>query len=188
MSSSHPTSGQADRPTAEQLKALRSLALSRGQSFAYPATRGAASREIGRLLRATAVSADDHGFEARRLQDVGIRNATAVRMNEVVGYGRSARGRGTTTGACHDCGVRAARARSLRGSRRVSGVPWWGRGSRGASRISDVPLGDRGRVSLVERAIESVAAMDGLVAAYVADSVDRGEPAILVPREPRDAP
>jgi hypothetical protein len=52
--------------------------------------------------------------------------------------------------------------------------------------ISDVPLADTGRVFLVERAIESVAAMDGLVSAYVAESLERGEPAILVPRELRD--
>ena len=36
---------------------------------------------------------------------------------------------------------------------------------------------------LVERAIESQAAMRGLVAAYVEDSRRRGEPAALVPAE-----
>jgi hypothetical protein len=49
--------------------------------------------------------------------------------------------------------------------------------------ISDVPDCDDGRVLLVERHVESKAAMDGIVAAYIADSLERGEPAILVPRE-----
>ena len=51
--------------------------------------------------------------------------------------------------------------------------------------ISDLPAGDDGPVYLVERHIESHAAMDGLVATYIAESRDRGEPAILVPRELR---
>ncbi len=49
--------------------------------------------------------------------------------------------------------------------------------------IIDIPEGDEGRVHLVERHVESVEEMAGLVAAYVADSVERGEPAVLVPRE-----
>jgi len=48
--------------------------------------------------------------------------------------------------------------------------------------ISDIPdSDDSGRVYLVERHIESKAAMEGLVAAYVRDAVRRGEPAILLP-------
>ena len=47
--------------------------------------------------------------------------------------------------------------------------------------ISDVPTSDTGRVYLVERHVDSQAAMDGLVAAYVEDSTRRGEPAVLVP-------
>jgi hypothetical protein len=49
--------------------------------------------------------------------------------------------------------------------------------------ISDLPTGDEGRVYLVERHIESTAAMQGLVAAYVEDSHRRGEPAALVPSD-----
>ncbi len=48
--------------------------------------------------------------------------------------------------------------------------------------ISDQPAGDEGRVYLVERHVESVGELDALVAVYVADSIERGEPAILVPR------
>jgi hypothetical protein len=48
--------------------------------------------------------------------------------------------------------------------------------------ISDIPSADDGgRVYLVERHIESQAAMQGIVGTYIKDSIDRGEPAILVP-------
>jgi hypothetical protein len=47
--------------------------------------------------------------------------------------------------------------------------------------VSDVPAGDHGLVYLVERHIESKAALDGLVAAYLADSQRRGTPAALCP-------
>ena len=53
--------------------------------------------------------------------------------------------------------------------------------------VSDSPTHDTGRVCLVERHIESQAALTGLVAAYIADSLDRGEPAALVPRDLVDA-
>jgi hypothetical protein len=41
-------------------------------------------------------------------------------------------------------------------------------------------------VFLAERHVESRAALEGLVAAYIADSLERGEPAVLIPRELRD--
>lgn len=48
--------------------------------------------------------------------------------------------------------------------------------------ISDLPdTNHDGRVYLVERHVESKAAMEGLVAAYVHDALRRGEPAILLP-------
>ena len=47
--------------------------------------------------------------------------------------------------------------------------------------VTDVPAGDNGRVYLVERHVESKAALDGLVATYLADSQRRGEPAALCP-------
>jgi hypothetical protein len=40
----------SDRPTAKQLALLRRLAIRRGETFAYPLNRGAASAEIARLL------------------------------------------------------------------------------------------------------------------------------------------
>jgi hypothetical protein len=54
--------------------------------------------------------------------------------------------------------------------------------------ISDIPTtDDGGRVYLVERHIESQAAMHALARAYVTESLERGEPAILVPRELTEA-
>jgi hypothetical protein len=53
--------------------------------------------------------------------------------------------------------------------------------------ISDLPTTDQGRVYLVERHIESRAAMEGLVAEYIDDSIRRGEPAALVPADLRGA-
>jgi hypothetical protein len=55
----------------------------------------------------------------------------------------------------------------------------------GAVAVADVPAGDTGRVYLVERRVESKADLDGLIAAYVADSQRRGEPAALYPSPAR---
>jgi hypothetical protein len=49
--------------------------------------------------------------------------------------------------------------------------------------ITDLPLHDEGRVYLVERHIESQAAIQGLVREYLEDSVRRGEPAALIPSD-----
>jgi len=49
--------------------------------------------------------------------------------------------------------------------------------------ISDVPAHDSGRVYLVERHVESQAAMAGVVADYLAESARRGEPAVVLPAE-----
>jgi hypothetical protein len=92
MSGSHPTHSQSDGPTTKQLRALRSLALSRGQTFSYPATKAEASREIQRLLRASGQSIIDREIEADELQkERGPHDATAVRADEVSGHGSSAR-------------------------------------------------------------------------------------------------
>jgi hypothetical protein len=92
MSGSHPTRRGPDGPTAKQLRALRSLALSRGQTFSYPATKAEASREIQRLLRARGQSFIDRQIEADELERVsGPRDATAVREDEVSGHGSNCR-------------------------------------------------------------------------------------------------
>jgi hypothetical protein len=51
----------------------------------------------------------------------------------------------------------------------------------GAVAVVDVPAGDHGRVYLVERHLESKAALDALVADYLADCQRRGEPAAHYP-------
>ncbi|HEY4278978.1 MAG TPA: hypothetical protein VGM91_12190 [Conexibacter sp.] len=92
MSSPHPTNGQADKPTAKQLQTLRSLALSRGHTFSYPKTRAQASAEIRRLPQSRGQSALDRAIEADELQRVSVpREATAIREDEVLGHGSSAR-------------------------------------------------------------------------------------------------
>jgi hypothetical protein len=57
----------------------------------------------------------------------------------------------------------------------------YGQRINGKVAVADVPAGDRGRVYLVERHVESTAALDVLVAHYVADSRRRGEPAARCP-------
>jgi hypothetical protein len=47
--------------------------------------------------------------------------------------------------------------------------------------VSDVPDYNGGRVYLVERHVESKAALDGLLADYLTESKKRGEPAALLP-------
>jgi hypothetical protein len=49
--------------------------------------------------------------------------------------------------------------------------------------ITDLPIADEGRVYLVERQIESQAAIRGLVSEYLEDSRRRGEPAALIPTD-----
>jgi hypothetical protein len=69
-------------------------------------------------------------------------------------------------------GSHARWANSRPGGQRIDGA---------VAVVVDVPAGDEGRVYLAERQLESKAALDGLVAAYLADSQRRGEPAALCP-------
>lgn len=79
-------------PTARQISYLRDLALSRGQSFAYPATFEQADREIKRLRKVKRSSRADRRREARAISDDMARggDAAAVRDHELGGYGSSA--------------------------------------------------------------------------------------------------
>jgi hypothetical protein len=72
--------------------------------------------------------------------------------------------------------VELARYR-LHGSERVL----YGQRIDGSVAVVDVPAGDHGRVYLVERQLESKAALDALVADYVAISRRRGTPAAECP-------
>jgi hypothetical protein len=80
------------KPTSKQLRYLRSLAESRGESFAYPATRAQASAEIERLK---ARRRSPRGDRRREVAEVRRAMATrgdaaAVRSSELGGYGSSA--------------------------------------------------------------------------------------------------
>ena len=82
----------ATKPTARQLRYLRSLAQRTGQTFTYPHTAAEASREIDRLKRARPSSLAELEIE-REIADavaVGERDAARVRADEIDGYGSSA--------------------------------------------------------------------------------------------------
>jgi hypothetical protein len=87
-------SPQTPKPTEKQLRYLRHLADSRGQTFTLPSSRAEASAEIERLKANRA----DSGWE-RRSEDFVLGNAvadrwgpaTAVRPEEIEGYGSTAR-------------------------------------------------------------------------------------------------
>jgi hypothetical protein len=57
----------------------------------------------------------------------------------------------------------------------------YGQRINGRVAVSDVPDYDGGRVYLVERHVESKAALDGLLSDYLSESRQRGEPAVLLP-------
>jgi hypothetical protein len=86
------------KPTNKQLTTLRRLANQTGTSFANPRTKWDASREISRLI--ALANGTDHRLERdtmrreRRAVTVDLaerpREATAIRDDEVVGWGSSA--------------------------------------------------------------------------------------------------
>jgi hypothetical protein len=87
------------KPTNKQLSTLRRLASQTGTSFANPRTKWDASREITRLI--ALANGADHRLErdTMRRERRGItvdlaerpREATAIRDDEVIGWGSSAR-------------------------------------------------------------------------------------------------
>jgi hypothetical protein len=81
------------KPTSKQLRYLRSLAESRGESFAYPASAAQASAEIERLKgRRRTPRADRRRevAEVRRAMAGRGGDAAAPRSEELGGYGASA--------------------------------------------------------------------------------------------------
>jgi hypothetical protein len=83
-------------PTPKQIAYLKSLAQRTATSFAYPQSRGEASREIERLRQLPALTSERDGDEGRGrdrdLDDYGY--ATAPAANEIAGHGPSATWRG----------------------------------------------------------------------------------------------
>jgi hypothetical protein len=90
-------SAQSPKPTAKQLRYLRHLASSRGQTFTTPSTRAEASAEIERLRDSSPQSRTERRAETFS-QGHGIADrwapATAVRDDEIEGYGSTAHWRG----------------------------------------------------------------------------------------------
>jgi hypothetical protein len=75
-------------PTARQLTYMRKLAMRTGTTFATPATRRDASREIGRLRRLDTEPRAPR--DAGDVEDQAAVYATAVDPSEVSGFGASA--------------------------------------------------------------------------------------------------
>lgn len=98
MSTSHTTNRRAWRqgpPSAKQLRTLRRLSESRGQSFATPKNAGEASDQIDRLIKARPSSRYERTRERALAKATPVReayvNAASVRDDEVTGYGSTAR-------------------------------------------------------------------------------------------------
>jgi hypothetical protein len=90
MTNSHP---HTNPPSKKELRYLRNLAISRGETFVYPRTSAESSAEIDRLLGRRRSSYADRAaerFAARQLTRLHG-PATGVRDAEVEGYGGSAR-------------------------------------------------------------------------------------------------
>jgi hypothetical protein len=85
-----------DPPTAPQLVRLRKLATLKGQSFAYPATRADASKEIDRLDRAPFSTSAERALDRQQIvrDDHPLLSSARVRDDEIEGWGSSARWRG----------------------------------------------------------------------------------------------
>jgi hypothetical protein len=79
-------------PTAKQLRYLRNLAETRGESFAYPQSAAQASAEIDRLKARRRNTSAERRFErlavSREITEIG--DAAKVRDSEIGGYGSSA--------------------------------------------------------------------------------------------------
>jgi hypothetical protein len=86
-------SPQTPKPTAKQLRYLRHLASSRGQTFTTPTTRAEASAEIERLKSRRPESRVERAASTFAQRGIADRwgSATAVRPDEIEGYGASAR-------------------------------------------------------------------------------------------------
>lgn len=88
MSNPQPPSARPDKPTAKQLRYLRTLAAERGQSFTNPTTKAQASAEIRRLKTQPRQSRLERHVEQHELEHP--RDATRFDESEMAGYGAHA--------------------------------------------------------------------------------------------------
>jgi hypothetical protein len=88
----NPQPHSSNPPTTRQISYLRDLAVSRGQSFAYPSTFDEADREIKRLRKVNRTSRADRRRESQGVSAALARggDAASVQDHEVGGYGSSA--------------------------------------------------------------------------------------------------
>jgi hypothetical protein len=83
---------ERDRPTRPQMRALRRLAEQTGQTFAWPKTKAEASVEITRLARGRAGRrGGEYHHHPVSNDERAIRTATAIRDDEITGYGSTTR-------------------------------------------------------------------------------------------------
>jgi hypothetical protein len=82
-----------ERPTSRQLAYLRTLAQRTGQTFSWPTTRSAASREIRRLETVPSITQVDREMERHDwAAEAAAREANCdvpIRPHELDGYGSS---------------------------------------------------------------------------------------------------
>jgi hypothetical protein len=89
MTNSHPHT----QPSQKQLRYLRDLALSRGETFVTPHSKAEASREIERLRSRRPSNIVERAIERADGRQISDRwaPATDVRPSEIEGYGSTAR-------------------------------------------------------------------------------------------------
>lgn len=169
------------RPTPKQLAYLRTLAQRTGQTFAYPQTAAEAGAEINRLLNVNPSTRIEQRLDRQAVSaDLAERphDATRIRADETNGYGSTA----TWTDKPwededHKVGKRTELARyTISTGERVI----YGQRVDGVVRVTDRPATGAGRSYLVDRGLTSKAELDALVADYVAVSVPRDKPGVLV--------
>jgi hypothetical protein len=82
----------SEKPRPEQLRELRRVADSRGETFAWPQTSAEADAELERLGGRVESSFAERAIERRAVgRDMAARGGAArVRDSEIVGYGSSA--------------------------------------------------------------------------------------------------
>ena len=88
----------SDSPTKTQLRQLRRLAERTAQSFAYPATRAEASKELQRLGKAEKATGAERALDRQEIvrEDHPMLSAARIYDDEIEGYGSSARWRGAS--------------------------------------------------------------------------------------------
>ena len=178
----------ATKPTAPQLRYLRSLAQRTGQTFTYPHTFAQASREIDRLKRARPSSYAELEIE-REIADavaVGEQDAARVRDEEIDGYGSNCQwshhrhheptpssDRPVPKRTTPVVGKRTELARyTVADGERVV----YGQRVDGVVRVTDRPAAPGGRAYLVERGLQTKDELDALVRDYVAEAERTGAP------------